>query len=135
MHFVDKSRAKNGVQYRLARLLNLVLDSRWQPPVSFVDCRQIDIRRIPSHLVPHWHCIRDRLLKVAGPGLSPLRSHTRQRETCLHTQRASFPCALRRARLPKPSLLLFFRLYDGRHPLGTLAWATLAAWLAQKSCK
>lgn len=60
-----------------------------------------------------------------GPSL--LRGHLRQGETCAHTKRVSFSCALAITRFLEPYLFLAFRLNDGCPSIETLSGAVSGA--------
>lgn len=113
------------------------LCTRQPVPACCFFCTLPKHRRQSDTVASHSPChrFRSRILKLAVSGLSPLRCQTRRRETHAYTRRASFPCALDKARFFKPYPILASRLNDGCHFLGTLSAAASTPLLARKSCK
>lgn len=126
-----KSGAEERNQCRFARLQNFIPDSRWEPAVSFQNCRDIDLSRVPSHLVPHWHRFRSGVLKPAVAWTLSASGAPQQRSPCADTRPASFSCTLGRAQHLEPYPRPASRLKNSILPLGTFSWATFAALLSR----
>lgn len=88
-----------------------------------------------SHLVPRWHRFGNTVPKVAASRLPPLRASMRQRTICAHVSRASFPCALSRARFLDPYSILSFRLNHSCHPFEILFPAAFTALFVRRDCR
>lgn len=67
VHLVNRNGAKKRNPDELARLQKVAPNSQWQRTLSSENCQKIDLNRIASHLVPHWHCFRFRVFKLAVP--------------------------------------------------------------------
>lgn len=111
VRIVDNCEAKRRNQCVMARLQHFVRDSRWQPSDFFPDCRNTELKRIPSYLAPYWHCLPDRVLSLVMLVLLPLRGQTRHCETCSDTRCALSSCVLGRARF----LELYVCVFGGAH--------------------
>lgn len=85
----------------------------------FESCQKLDLIWITSHLLPHWHCFRNRVLELALTWLPTLPRQTRQREICAHTRGGFFPCVLGRSWFLEPCSFLAFRFSEDCHPLPT----------------
>lgn len=133
MLFVDNSRAEKKEQREVPRLQSVVPDSWWQAAVSFENCRNLDLSRVPSHLVSFWRRFQDRVRTVASHGIPTLRGQTQQRVTCVHTRRASTQCPMATTRFLKPYFFLASSPIDGFEPLGILSAAAFADLLGRRS--